>query len=111
LANGIKKILIVILFFYPLFLSALEDSHLQSAENYFIEKSRKLSLSQKSEWRKILFYQNKYFNAPTGIVDGKDFYLSEEGKVNLQSEMEATIKAFFQGLKIIIQLIVNFQED
>ncbi|KAB8040471.1 DUF4105 domain-containing protein [Silvanigrella paludirubra] len=99
MANGIKKILIAILFFYPLFLSALEDSRLQSAENYFIEKSRKLSLSQKSEWRKILFYQNKYFSAPTGIVDGKDFYLSEEGKVNLQSEMEATIKAFFSGVE------------
>lgn len=99
MTNGIKKLLILVLFFYPLFLSALDNSHLQNAETYFIEKSRSLSLAQKSEWRKLLFYQNKYFGSAKGIVDGDAFYLSKEGKVNLQAELEASINAFFSGIE------------
>lgn len=98
--TGIKTTIIAILFYSPLFLSAQETSQLQYAENYFIEKSQKLLLSQKSEWRKILFYQNKIFQSPKGIVDGKNYYLSTEGKVNAQAEMEETIKAFFTNSKI-----------
>lgn len=87
------------MFLYPLFLFGQEQAQIQSAENYFIQKSRHLELSQKSEWRKLLFYQNKYFSAPRGVVDGNEFYLSKEGKFNLQFELEASIRAFFSGVE------------
>ncbi|WP_158999723.1 Lnb N-terminal periplasmic domain-containing protein [Pigmentibacter ruber] len=96
---GIKSLFTIINLIYSSCLFALNHSQSQSAEKYFIEKSRFLSLAQKSEWQKILFYQNKFFGSPKGIVDGKEFYLAEDGKINLQSELEATIKAFFSDTK------------
>lgn len=76
-------------------LFSFEKSYSNDIENYFIQKSRNLNLSNNSEWAKLLFYQNKYFTSQRGMVDGKDFYLSEYGQFNLQSELEETIKSFF----------------
>lgn len=99
MANGIKYFINLILFLYPLLLFGQENTQNQTAEDYFIQKSRNLNLAQKSEWRKLLFYQNKYFTSPRGLVDGKEFYLSEEGRSHSQSELEATIRAFFSGME------------
>ncbi|WGL60039.1 DUF4105 domain-containing protein [Pigmentibacter sp. JX0631] len=91
---GIKIFFIIITLLQPLSLFALNEAKVRSAEKYFIDKSRNLSLAETSEWRKILFFQHKLFSSAKGIVDGKDFYLAEDGKINLQTELEATIKAF-----------------
>ncbi|APJ04011.1 DUF4105 domain-containing protein [Silvanigrella aquatica] len=94
-----KNVLVVILLLFPLSIFAQEKSSNQFDIEYFIQKSRSLELAKRSEWRKILFYQKKYFTTPRGIVDGKEFYLSNEGKFNPQAELEETIKAFFDESK------------
>lgn len=69
----------------------------KTAAQIFVEKAQNLNLSSDPEWRKILFYQRKYFSDRRGMVDGSAFYLSSEGKYNLNKEMIATINAFFSA--------------
>lgn len=92
------RIIIFCLFtFYSLLSLASQSNENQKMIDYFINKSRKVELYKKNEWQKMLFYQKKYFSAPKGIVDSKNFYISSEGKINLEKEMDETIRAFFSN--------------
>ncbi|KAB8033259.1 DUF4105 domain-containing protein [Fluviispira multicolorata] len=82
---------------FSFFAFSLESDSNNNLKNYFIEKANRLQLAEKSEWRKILFYQLKYFGSRIGMIDGSDFYLSPIGKTDLNAELTATIEHFFSS--------------
>jgi hypothetical protein len=78
------------------FSSFSKENETLKKEYYFLKKARELKLSENVQWRKILFYQKKYFASSQGIVGGELFYLAgPRGRFHLQAELEATIHAFF----------------
>ncbi len=69
----------------------------KKVSSIFTEKADNLKLYENPEWQTILFYQKKYFTGKRGIIGGKEFYLSHDGRKNPKLEMEATLQAFFSG--------------
>ncbi len=71
--------------------SAISDLHhvLQLAE------TRKLYLER--QWRKLLHFEPGLIGPLAGQVDSKDFYFAPDGDSNLKSELNATLRAFWQA--------------
>ena len=61
-----------------------------------VGRSRELRLSERREWDRLMHYtSNLILPGVHGLADARRFYLSPEGKTNPQSELEATLAAFF----------------
>jgi hypothetical protein len=65
-----------------------------------IAKSRQLQLSKRPEWQKLLHYiPNLISSGVHGLVDSPRFYNAPDGKINPQSELEATLASFYSDVE------------
>jgi hypothetical protein len=61
-----------------------------------VARARELKLAERPEWRKLVHYEPDLLGPGVhALLDNRDFYLSPEGKSRPQSELEATLAAFF----------------
>ena len=59
-----------------------------------VKKANELSLYNDSYWL-LLGHYKRTLTGYKSLIDGKDFFLSPEGKTNPKKELEATIRSFF----------------
>jgi subtilisin family serine protease len=65
-----------------------------------IGRSRELRLSERREWHRLMHYvPNLLTPGVHGLADARRFYLAPDGKTNPQSELEATLAAFFSDVQ------------
>jgi hypothetical protein len=65
-----------------------------------IGRSRELRLSERREWHRLMHYTtNLVAPGVHGLADARRFYLAPDGKTNPQSELEATLAAFFSDFQ------------
>ena len=76
-----------------LFLALFTFSSMASA-NELLQKAAELNLAQDKTWLNLLHYRSGMFGTKSEIGDSR-YYLSSEGRTDAQSELAATIKAFF----------------
>ena len=74
-------LLFLLLFFYADASSAVD----------FIAKAKALNISKKPYWSKLLHYENNH-----SIINEDKFFLSKNGKTNLEDELIQTIKYFVE---------------
>jgi Domain of unknown function (DUF4105) len=78
-------------------------SHDASAATYLDElkgRSRDLHLSEQREWQRLMHYVSNLITPGVhGLADARRFYLAPDGKTNPQSELEATLTAFFSDVQ------------
>src|SRR5690606_583971 len=60
-----------------------------------IQQARLQRLSAAPMWRALLHYQSNWLGGLTSTADDPEFFLAADGKTNPQSELEATLQAFF----------------
>ncbi|RDH81282.1 MAG: hypothetical protein DIZ80_14350 [endosymbiont of Galathealinum brachiosum] len=86
----------IILLFYVLFMpvTSYGVTEIDSAA-IFIEKARKQKLSEKTAWLNLLHYKSTFLGGYESQVDGRDFFLAENGAYDAQAELEADIRGFF----------------
>ncbi len=88
------------LFFFILFFIILACAYKAEANdpdylNRLIESAQQQKLHEQRYWNILLHYKSTLSGFKT-LIDDPGFFLSPEGKVDPQSELEATIKAFFR---------------
>lgn len=93
----LKKIHISFLIFGLLIILPIQTFAEQNYENQLIQSANELKLHQKRYWHLLLHYKKNIFGNYTSEIDGKDFFLSKEGKTNPKLELEQTIRSFFQA--------------
>jgi hypothetical protein len=65
-----------------------------------LDRSRELRLSERREWNRLVHYTpNLITPGVHGLADARRFYLAPDGKTNPQSELEATLTAFFSDVQ------------
>jgi hypothetical protein len=65
-----------------------------------LDRSRELRLSERREWNRLVHYTpNLVTPGVHGLADARRFYLAPDGKTNPQSELEATLAAFFSDIE------------
>jgi hypothetical protein len=63
-------------------------------------RSRELRLSERREWNRLMHYTSNLVTPGVhGLADARRFYLAPDGKTNPQSELEATLAAFFSDVE------------
>lgn len=74
-----------------------------SASTYLDEligRSRELRLSERREWNRLMHYTDNLITPGVhGLADARRFFLAADGKTNPQSELEATLAAFFSNVQ------------
>ena len=84
------------LFLY-LFLFQNISANTQNYEDELVHQAKFLNLSSNKQWHKLLHYQPRVFGGFKSQADGINFFLDKtNGKTSPESELEATIRAFFQ---------------
>lgn len=58
------------------------------------------SLSKKSHWLKLLHYSNPTLSSPKSDIISKDYFLAQDGAVNPESELKATVEAISSSQEI-----------
>ena len=83
-----------------LFLLAF-TAHAQSGKylDELIQQARAKNLAAHQEWLKLGHYQHSLFSGYTSEIISKDFFNAEDGMVNPQAELEATLASFFSDKK------------
>ena len=65
-----------------------------------IGRSRELRLPERREWHRLMHYTSNLVTPGVhGLADARRFYLAPDGKTNPQSELEATLAAFFSDVQ------------
>src|SRR6266849_11074234 len=65
-----------------------------------IARSRELGLHQRREWQRLLHYTpNLVRPGVQSLADARRFFLAPDGKINPQSELEATLASFFSDVQ------------
>jgi hypothetical protein len=65
-----------------------------------IARSRELRLSERREWHRLLHYtRNLVAPGVHSLADARRFFLAPDGKTDPQSELEATLAAFFSDVR------------
>jgi hypothetical protein len=65
-----------------------------------VVQSRELRLSERREWNRLMHYTSNLITPGVhGLADSRRFYLAPDGKTNPQSELEATLAAFFSAVQ------------
>lgn len=65
-----------------------------------IGRSRELRLSERREWHRLMHYTSNLITPGVhGLADARRFYLAPDGKTAPQSELEATLAAFFSDVQ------------
>ncbi len=60
-----------------------------------ISKGVQANLADEREWRLLLHYRENLFGGHTSEQDDQGFFMSPDGKVDPQTELDATLKQFF----------------
>lgn len=60
-----------------------------------VARAQEKKLASTAQWKNLMHYQPRLFGGEKSQADGADFFFAEDGKVNPQSELTATIRAFF----------------
>lgn len=63
----------------------------------YIRKANNIKLYENIKWLSLIHYKKTVGGKYESIIDNKDFFLSDNGKCEPKSELEATIKAFFNS--------------
>jgi Domain of unknown function (DUF4105) len=75
----------------------------QPAEITYLDEligaSRRLGLSARPAWRKLLHYQPTWSGGFESEADGQSFFLSSRGKVSPREELEATLRGLFSSVR------------
>ncbi|MBI3294683.1 MAG: DUF4105 domain-containing protein [Deltaproteobacteria bacterium] len=58
-----------------------------------VARSRALRLSQNPQWKKLLFYSQRWFGPEKSLIPYSDFFLTPRGSTDPQGELEATLAA------------------
>jgi len=65
-----------------------------------IGRSRELRLSERREWHRLMHYTSNLITPGVhSLADARRFFLAPDGKTNPQSELEATLAAFFSDVQ------------
>src|SRR5262245_66070376 len=65
-----------------------------------IGQSREQRLSERREWRRLVHYvDNLVLPGVHSLADARRFFLAPDGTSNPQSELEATLAAFFSDVE------------
>ena len=78
---------------------AIPDSDREKYISELIVKSRELKLSDDLYWHTILHYKKNLTGGFTSLVDDPKFFFAKNGKYDPESELEATIRGFFNPLE------------
>ena len=77
--------------------------HAAPASTYLDEltaRSRDLRLSERREWHRLMHYiDNLVTPGVHSLADARRFFLAPDGKTNPQSELDATLAAFFSNIE------------
>lgn len=100
---GIKRVSISLFLFFSLLCASSifgeENSPLEvSYPDLLVEKANRLELYKDRYWHILLHYTTSIWGYKS-LVDDPKFFLAKDGKKNPKSEMEAAIRAFFDGSK------------
>lgn len=89
--SKLRRILTALLIGLPVMALSLETDDL------LIQQAKASRLSEDAQWLKLLHYEDSNLSATarTSKAISKEFFLSTEGATNPESELEATISAFF----------------
>src|SRR5262249_44650387 len=60
--------------------------------------SRRLGLSARPAWHKLLHYQSTWSGGIESEADGPSFFLAADGKVSPRAELEATLRGLFASV-------------
>jgi hypothetical protein len=75
----------------------------QAAEVGYLDEligaSRRLGLSARPAWRKLVHYQSTWSGSLESEADGPSFFLAGNGKVSPSAELEATLRGFFSSVQ------------
>ncbi len=93
-----RKILILLLtFLHSLILLnesfSVEEQH-DNIANLYIKKANELELYKTNQWLTLLHYKNG-----KSLITTKSFFLSSKGRKDAKSEMEETIKSFYNTIQ------------
>ncbi len=69
---------------------------LESEVSTYVSDALQKGLDQHPVWRNLLHYKEDIWGQVISQVDGKDFFLDDQGKSNPKKELIATIKGIFQ---------------
>src|SRR6266446_8272510 len=65
-----------------------------------IARSRELRLHERREWHRLMHYTGNWASPGVhSLADARRFFLAPDGKINPQSELEATLAAFFSEVQ------------
>lgn len=75
------------------------SAHAQPYLDELITAARSQRLGEREEWHALLHYQPRFrVFAPRSLADSPDFFHAPDGLTNAQSELEATLAAFFSDV-------------
>ena len=89
---GIKTIYAMsLLFMLVCHIQAKDSTYLSGLLDY----ANKIKLYNKKYWHILLHYKKNYLGQIESLIDDPDFFLAPDGKLNPKSELESTIRTFF----------------
>lgn len=91
----VSLFLLIIFFLFKILLITKIRAQDLSYINSLINLSHQKKLYNDRYWHVLLHYKKNIFGLES-LIDDPNFFLAEDGKYNPKSELEATIRAFFQ---------------
>ena len=88
----------LLLFIFLLFPTLPVDAGEPSENAYLVElinKGLHAKLASEREWHLLLHYRENLFGGHTSEQDDPGFFMSPDGKIDPQAELDATLKQFF----------------
>lgn len=82
-----KKVLYFLIFYTKL-------TYASNIDNYVI-KANSMELYKSKEWLSLVHYKKDIFEKYKSIITSDNFFTSKTGKNNPKTELEETIKSFF----------------
>lgn len=81
-------------FLFPVF--AQENPQPESSLESYLNSAETQKLSEERYWLLLLHYRKSIFGNSKSEIDGRDFFLSPNGKWNPKEELNETIRGFFR---------------
>jgi hypothetical protein len=77
----------------------IADSEKEKYITELVAKSKELKLSGDPYWHTILHYKKNLTGGHKSLMDDPKFFFAENGKINPEAELEATVRGFFNPLE------------
>ena len=77
----------------PFSLSEKQQTHLDD----LLRKAHESNLAQHPQWRALMHFHNRLISKES-TIDSDEFFLSPDGKTDIEKELNATLRAFFTPL-------------